>query len=598
MKRIFLGALSLSACFLASCSDSSSSGASDPNDNYKPSGKIDVELSQCEAIDDAELSAQIETAVANLSQFVAVAASDHRDLSTMQAESQSAKVLFRSALEKYPSSCDAQLGLALAQIADLVNNEDVAEVYGTLVNGTSAQKLALFNIDNAGALGNVLTKTVDGELITDRVQKVAANSALPAVDSAIAIIGNILNYDYRFAYSSEDFDVSIGRGELLLAEGTVRSLKAALTVIASYDLDASKDGSYNWAFPQAGKWQSHVIGNASSDVKESVDHVRDLLSSKSTFLSVKSSWKSAYKGVPQILDSAATNIRDGLEYLLEASTNGSANSTLSMLVGDDEDADLSVASIEDAIQIVDSIRQAMSSTVEVEIQGVPVKVNVAKFFENTDGFQKYLPYVELMSVDHWQDSYLNADEKYVSWGTLRKIYDDTEEEALIVFALTQMVTFAQEKISSDISDISVSWDLDEVDGSGLMDAIYLFYDDEEDDYERAELEWNGCSYQIVREEGDALTDELSNSFCKVENGEVLFKVASTKLKPDYLHFNDKSGKVKVTFTEFAWNYADLEDEARDAYLESVLEFPDLTFGGVFPEMDKSTLLGLIFDYFN
>lgn len=578
MKHLLTGALALSVGFLASCSDSSSSTSSGPDGGYKPSNP--VELSQCEAIDDAELNAKIENAVTSLSEFVFAAKSDPSDLAAMQLQTQNAKSLFSSALENYPASCEAQLGLALAQVADLVSNPEASTIYNTLVNGTDAQKFNLFNIDNVSDPENFLKKTVGGELITTRVQDIVVNSALPVVDSAIAMFDNVLSYDYSFSVSTEDIEVSIGRSELLFSLGTLRTLRAALVVAASYDLDASNGGSYNWVTTIAQETAS-AGDSISADLEKAFDHAASLIGQKSSFLSVKDSWKSVYKTVPAILDSAAENFHDGLEYLL----NGNSNSSLAMLVGDGEDADISTADIENAIQAVDSVRKVLSSTVEIEIAGTPVKVNVAKFFGITDGLLKYLPYHEVMPLEHWVESFYNPDDKYVDWIAAENFesYADESEYGFKIYAGHEILSYAQKNIDAEISYVYFDYKMREAYFETPEDEIYAL------------VSWNGCAYQLTLEDSETpYAGKLTNS-CKVENGTTLFKVSDKDAPVDFVHFKDKSGHLTATYADIEWNSYEMDRETWLEYLEGVIVFPDLTFGGVFPEMDQRTLIGLLFN---
>ncbi len=590
--KLFQSAVCLSsiALLLSACSDSNSSSSGSSGSDPSPIDKIEV--GECESIDNKILSAQVIEATDSLVQFVFGIANSPEDLEALQARTEKAKGIFKTALESYPNSCDAQLGLAAAQMADVIGNKDVSVIYKAFANDDDEQIFSLFNIRNNFAekavSAAVQTQDIDDKLINDRVQEIIANAALPSIDSAIYLLNNIRQTkDYAFSYETENLEIYLGQGELALSVGTLNALKAFLTVIASYDLDASLDKSYDWLTSSL-NWESFFYGNSdlTDEDKAELEHAVSLLEKNSTFLSVKDSWKSSYKAIPDVLDSAIENLKDSYTYLLEQAKSGKASS-LSPFVGEGEESDLYADEIEKTLDILDSVQTALHGTATISIAGEDVQVNVRKFFDLTDGFQQYLPYHTMNPVDTWKDA--QTDSKYVSWISADKYDSDT----YTLYAENVLFEKAKETLDTSI-----------VEGEFGNDLSEMFFTADEGNYWYASIHWDGCKYAI--QEGYDINEKLSwfsldSSVCKTESGTTKFKATRADILPNPLNFTDKDGKVTLSFSDFSMEVLTLsENEAEKDEFVSLIErtmiFPDPTFSGVFPDMDQHKISVLLANF--
>lgn len=579
--------LSAAALLFTACSDS---GSTSDGSGSGPNPIDKIEVGACESIDDPTLNAQVVEATDSLVRFVFGIAEAPENLEALQNSAEKAKAVFKKALDSYPNSCDAQLGLAAAQIADIVNNKDVGIIYNAFANGSEEEKASLFNIRKNYAetalSAAVQAKNLGDKLITDRIQEIIAGKALPSIDSAIYLLNNIRqSKDYVFTtYETENLEIYLGQGELALSVGTLNALKAFLTVVASFNLDASSDRSYDWLVTSIDWNRSHVRDTVlSAEQKAALKHYASLFEKTSPFLSVKESWKSAYKSVPNILDSAIENLKESYAYLLEQAESGNASS-LSPFVGNSEESDFYTEEIEKTLDILDSVQKALHGTMMVYHDGEEIQIDVRKFFDMTDGFQKYLPYHKLNPVDSWMESLTNPDPKYITWLAARNYdaeYDLYAENAVVKAAKT---LFGKPISSGGFYYSNTRWDSVWL-GMENGDGIYIV------------VEWNGCEFSIWNDallNGQSSWNALDSSICKVENGTVMFKAVKSDLQANPFNFTDKDGNVTSSFTDFDQDVStlkrnDAEKEEFVSLIERTVIFPDPTFHGVLPGMDQHRL---------
>ena len=160
----------------------------------------------------------------------------------------------------------------------------------------------------------VLEKSSEQPLITDQVQSAIATGVLPAIDSAIVLLRNIANTEgFSFTFTVEGRTVELDKGEIAPALGVLYFAKAYLIAAASINIDASKDKSYQWALTLS-DMNSSDFENLSTEQRAALDHVTGLLSSNSPFTTVRDGWESSWKSIPALLDTAISNVQEGLEY--------------------------------------------------------------------------------------------------------------------------------------------------------------------------------------------------------------------------------------------------------------------------------------------
>ncbi|MEE3341064.1 MAG: hypothetical protein VZR14_10080, partial [Hallerella sp.] len=233
-------------------SSDSKDKSSDSKGSSSSSSVEELDIGNCETAKDAKLQAQISEATAAFMNMVyssEFALKTVENYKNFQSEIANATELFSSALESQPGNCEAQLGYALVSIVNLLNDAELNTIIDTLLNGSSDQKRALINIYQAENYASEVVKTAiqaNTTLITDRIQGIVESNALPTVQQSLKIFKNLIDNDFYYVYEADGIEFSLGKGEFQLTAGALQATEAALTILASYDLDASLDGSYNW----------------------------------------------------------------------------------------------------------------------------------------------------------------------------------------------------------------------------------------------------------------------------------------------------------------------------------------------------------------
>ena len=346
MKLFKWGLLPALSMVLFACSDSSSSsdsGANPPD--------TEIELSSCQAIDDENLNARVVQANAQV--FEAFDAIDKSDFESLQAEIDSAKSIFEEALSQYPNSCAAQFGLGVTLLGNVVNDPLVDSVYKAY-STSETEVFHLFNMDIEGYFNAALQMSLKNEkgLFHDRAQTAIAERLLPKTDSATALFQNVLRVG-NFSYKAENF--TLDQGDLNIALGAVQALNGLLTAVASLNLDASKDDSYNWYLNLYGVQKKYAfVDTLSPQEIAALTHATNLLKKNSPFLTVKSAWKASYSAIPETLDSAVENVKKGLLFKIATADQ---NPNAIFVVGYGEYADVSPDDLQKAIDVFDSIQQ-------------------------------------------------------------------------------------------------------------------------------------------------------------------------------------------------------------------------------------------------
>lgn len=572
------GAMSL----LAGC------GSSGSNDDKPSSPAADTpdtpsfNVSGCQEMTDANAQAQLESAKANIVDILQ--SLGEGDFHNAQVISAQTKATFKSVLDKYPASCEAQLGYALGIVTDLVNNKEIKGFIDTVSNKND---LVDMNVNDY----NRLLMTADGKLLTS-VAQTAMAEAIPSLDSAIIYMRNIVNNkDFTCKYTYKDRTFELDRGEFAPALAGLFVAKAALTLGASMNIDFSENGNYDWM-------NDLENYNEFETSKVSMRQVESLLSKKSSFTTIYDSWKSSYKNIPNLLDSAISYVELGLQYGIEESKLGTATQTNDpYIVGDGEMSDVSVKDFQKAIDSLEYYRQGLRTGVEVTLpQGSKITINIAKFFEITDGFQEYLPYHHVNDPSVW----FKPDQGY-GWADILtgKAYAEHEIGVSIMSELskTKTLTGFHAWVSS-----YYSWYYEDV---PAVPEVCMDIEDANDYYYNCYTATvNNCTVTFTINEDSYRSNDLefvpspvklSSEVCRVENGVSKFATAYQYQSENYFYFTDASGKKTVSLQGLDNGYLEgnvIKDySARD--LSKLIYFPDFTFGGVFPGMTAEKFWNII-----
>ena len=563
-------------------------GSSGSNDDKPSSPAADTpdtpsfNVSGCQEMTDANAQAQLESAKANIVDILQ--SLGEGDFHNAQVISAQTKATFKSVLDKYPASCEAQLGYALGIVTDLVNNKEIKGFIDTVSNKND---LVDMNVNDY----NRLLMTADGKLLTS-VAQTAMAEAIPSLDSAIIYMRNIVNNkDFTCKYTYKDRTFELDRGEFAPALAGLFVAKAALTLGASMNIDFSENGNYDWM-------NDLENYNEFETSKVSMRQVESLLSKKSSFTTIYDSWKSSYKNIPNLLDSAISYVELGLQYGIEESKLGTATQTNDpYIVGDGEMSDVSVKDFQKAIDSLEYYRQGLRTGVEVTLpQGSKITINVAKFFEITDGFQEYLPYHHVNDPSVW----FKPDQGY-GWADILtgKAYAEHEIGVSIMSELSKTMTLTG--FHAWVSSY-YSWYYEDV---PAVPEVCMDIEDANDYYYNCYTATvNNCTVTFTITEDSYRSNDLefvpspvklSSEVCKVENGVSKFATAYQYQSENYFYFTDASGKKTVSLQGLDNGYLEgnvIKDySARD--LSKLIYFPDFTFGGVFPGMTAEKFWNII-----
>ena len=555
-KKLWGMIVATSVIFYAGCSSDG-----DPASTENAPTEVDYKVSACAIVSDSEVQAELNEATnSSIGIFQALANGDFEGAKEVSAYTKST---FKTILTENPKNCGAQLGYAVTIISDLVNNKEINDLYNRV---TSEEPSTLLNVDPESyskilMKTSVLAKSSEQPLITDQVQSAIATGVLPAVDSAIILLRNITNTeDFSFTFTVEGKTIELDKGEFAPALGVLHFAKAYLIAAASINIDASKDKSYQWALTLS-DLNSSDFENLSTEQRAALDHVTGLLSSKSPFTTVRNGWESSWKSIPALLDTAISNVQEGLEYGIEE-YNDPKNSQENDLyvVGLDEEADVSPQDLQEAIENMEMIKGFLRGPIEIDINdSLSITVNISKFFTITDGFQDFLPYYKLTDYSTWMTPppEVMVWEEYLSWD---------HEGSAAAYEIEKAVTSLYE------GEVDYLWE-----GS---DAYYVDLYTSDDEYNSVPVYISGCNYTIG--DGD-VARELSTTSCKDSNGTVMYQNFNSTL-PNILVFTDAAGKETLPAYKLTLPKNEDGDRWTISDMKGIIVFPDPSFNGVFPKM--------------
>jgi len=570
-KKFWGMIVATSVIFYAGCSSEV-----DPASTGDAPKEIDYKVSACADISDSEVQAELDEATnSSIGIFQALASGDFDSAKVVSAKTKST---FKTILTDNPKNCGAQLGYAVTIISDLVNNKDVNDLYNRVTN---EEPSTLLNVDPESyskilMKTSVLAKSSEQPLITDQVQSAIARGVLPAIDSAIVLLRNIANTEgFSFTFTVEGKTVELDKGEIAPALGVLYFAKAYLIAAASINIDASKDKSYQWALTLS-DMNSSDFENLSTEQRAALDHVTGLLSSNSPFTTVRDGWESSWKSIPALLDTAISNVQEGLEYGIEE-YNDPKNSQENDLyvVGLDEEADVSPQDLQEAIDSMESIKGYLRGPVEIDItDSLSITVNISKFFTITDGFQDFLPYYKLTDYSTWMapPPEVMVWEEYLNWEL---------DGSAAAYEIEEAVTSLYE------GEVDYLWE-----GN---DAYYVELYTSDYEYNRVPVYIDGCSYTIG--DGD-VAHQLSTTSCKDSNGTIMYQNFNATL-PNILIFTDAAGKETLPAYKLTLPKNEDGDKWTISDMKEIIIFPDPTFHGVFPNIKtQDDIWNLIEDIYN
>ena len=568
-NNFFTVALGATA-FLAACGDS---GSGTDTTSRSPDTPITpaFAVTSCQEVTDAAVATELESAKSSIDDIL----NDfgNGNLKNAQAVSARTKNSFKAVLDKYPANCEAQLGYALSIVTDIINNVTIKSYIDTVMNKVDLIDMGVEDF-------NKLLITGDGKLLTT-MQQDAMAAAIPSVDSAIIYMKNIVNDDkFICHYKYEDKTYELDRGEFAPALSSLYLIKALLTFEASLNLDFTANGNYDWLNEQAEKEQL---------TKSTADQIIALMDKGSSFTTVHKNWKTRYKDIPNLLDSAVQYVQVGLQYGIDESKQGTATQLNDpYIVGDGEMADVSAHDFQKAIDSLEYYRQKIHTGVTVTLPaGSKITINLAKFFDVTDGWQDFLPYHKFNDYEQWftpvDGFYWGDDPEYT--------YAEDELERIIGEQMNKVYKSPDTYVDFyNGSSTKVCIDVKAKDG-------YL------DDCYKVSVDNCVITFGERSSYGDDVTKfapttiKLNSGVCKTENGESLFATPYRKRVSNVFYFTDARGNKTISLQGLANGKVNPQTQWTQAYsldeIKKFIIFPDASFGGILPGMTNEKLWNII-----
>lgn len=584
----FLAAAGFATMF-AGCTSNSDSSSPSGSENYEVPT---IEVAECEEITDEAVRKDMDDAQETFINFIE--AFSESDFKEAQKSAETIKKVYGKALKSNPGNCEAQLGYALATITNLLNNKslnDVIDTINVITNGSESDEeyelpdvVALHKLGASEASqlivkASSVAKSEGQKVITDRLQDAIADDLIPAVDTASIYLESIAkNADFKMTLTVDDKKVEIDQSVTAPALGGIYVLRAVLTALASFNIDFSKDGKYDWI--------DSLMNLNTTNYKDNVgaQYAVELLSYDNPFGTVKEEWKKRYLKIPEDLQKAITYVNMGFQYKLDAVENGASQKNALYVVGDDEDADISVDDLETVMDTLEVIKDALGKgSIKVKLsKDVSVKVNLGKFFELTSDIKAYSPYYEMVQPQDW---FIIGDD--VEWGD--------ESDFVESYAAYYTTSEVENTVRSAEGVVSTSAYIDENE-DGFILSVYAEYD-EGSVFAEYSIELKDCevnftelSYDVEAYDdnefepakldfGEVFT--LDNDMCKTKDGEDTYALSTGDIIPNVFNFTDKKGKVTASFTDIATGKVSMDE------LKDVVVFPDYTFGGMLVGMTES-----------
>ena len=316
-----------------------------------------------------------------------------KDFDKGKALSAEVKSAYKKVLNKAPKNCNAQLGYAVASIVDLANNKTLNDLYSDYDFWFND-----YGIESLEDFTDMISTLSKNKSFTKTAQEALEKEVAPTVDSAITYMQYIVAQgDYALQLSDGEEILEMDNSEFGIALGGLFATKAAITIATSMNLEIDDNGSYSWINNLDGL----TVGEEEPTAKQKAALVKivNLIGANGTFTSIYSNKQKEWKNVPNLVDSALTEIRAAFQYSLsESMTKGSQDYDL-YVVGKGTDADISTSDVKDIIENLGKGLEATRGAYEVELKGKTFMVNARKYFENVKGTEPFLPYYKFDGSD-------------------------------------------------------------------------------------------------------------------------------------------------------------------------------------------------------
>lgn len=594
---------------LVGCGTVSDSPGADNGGADIPGPTGPVAVSACSNVNDPNADSQLATANQQLqgSMDDMVQAMSDGQWSQVQASAPTnAGASYNAILSKYPGHCGAQFGKALVTLANLVNNPDLDEVIDSLNQNSEDPSIDQYLDADPEGRETVLLKIAIASnnstpMTASRVQEVAAK-LMPSVDTAIALLDNVMDqkdFSVEFDYDQDDGStrrVQIDKGEVGPGLAYLKYMKAMLTVMIAVQVDITVDGTYDW-IKELNGIEDEDFDNLTSAQTEALDYVLSLTKKNSPFLNIRENYRSAFAGIPALLESGLNDIQEGFQYGIDEAAIGIAGQENDpYVVGTWEDADVDPADLQEGIQNLERIRKYLKGPVTLTWGGgkSSLVVDATKFFQITSGYQDFLPYHSILPYTQWNDT-IGMD---TSWGASSCYFYGFCGERLIQKLTTE--AFGSE---TDLWDYSQIYLLNHTEGEQIATAFGI---STANTVTALEFETGFAQYSFIYlktptscqtsylKEGETTAHTITIPNCRMvveyEGGPATPEFAWDVMVETRAPFVFTDANGKPTFGD---NIDDEMDALYDAQgwagFANKIIFPDPTFGGVFPNLTQQTV---------
>ncbi len=416
--------LALSACSTVSDDESVSRNDAEPQ----------VEVSSCGTVNDpwADSLVLLATTKAQASFEQMGEALAGGDMEQLRSEAPSdAEAMIDQVLAKYPGHCNAQFAKATLTLTHIVNAKELDTLI-QLMNVVSEEDDGIIDeedgiievedpessLDFAQAMnqdvqgvpaslfkGSYALQNGDAVTIT-RIQDAVEKSVMPLLDSTQAFLQNAMNYDdFAFRFKRDGRVYEIDKGEIGPALAAVKVARAYVIYFLAHELEVAKDGDYAFV-DTLDNIKTEDFKDLRPGQVAALDHTVSLLNVNSLFTTIKSSWASAYKNIPSLLESALDDLQDGMRYGIDESKQGMITQLNDIyVVGTSAEADVDPADLQTAIDELERVRKYLRGPVTISYNKgkSEITVNIPKFFAIVDGYQDLLPYHTINEYATWAD---------------------------------------------------------------------------------------------------------------------------------------------------------------------------------------------------
>lgn len=591
---------------LIGCGAVSEGPAGDNGGTDIPGPTGPVAVSACSNVNDPTADSQLAAANQQLQgsmDDMAQAMSDGKWSQVQASAPTNAGASYNAILSQHPGHCGAQFGKALVSLANLVNNPDLDEVVDSLNQNNEDQAVDEYLDADPESREMVLLKVAIASnnstpMTASRVQEVVAK-LMPAVDTAIALLDNVMDqkdFSVEFDYTQNDGTirrVQIDKGEVGPGLAYLKYLKAMLTVMIAVQVDITMDGTYDWMKEISGI-KNEDFDHLTSAQTEALDYAISLSKKSSPFLNIRESYRSAFAGIPALLESGLNDIQEGFQYGIEEAAIGiEGQENDPYVVGTWEDADVDPADLQEGIQNLERIRKYLKGPVTLTWSSgkSSLVVDATKFFQITSGYQDFLPYHSILPYTQWNDT-IGMD---TSWGASSCYLYGYCGESLIQKLTTDAFGTPKELFDYNYSFVSNYANGEQIATAlGITTSTYIYTLDfgmSPVVYYKQPTTSCQTSYFV---EGETVARTITIPYCRM-----IVEYEGEPATPEFAWDLMVETRAPFIFTDangkptFGANIDEEMDALYDTqgmvgYTNKII-FPDPTFGGVFPNLTQQTI---------